>query len=616
MLSLIVPRRLVPTLILAVLALPASAQAAWFPADQVDGPSADIVSVGGIDMAREGMGAIVYLKRDGAVPHVFVARLFNGAWEPPARVDQGVIPPASQPVIAASGTDRLAVAWVSNGSLFTAVRPQGAPGFTPARQLAQGNISNPSIDMSINGATYVSFTQDGNVQVARADRDRQEFTILPAPVDNDPGRSAGTGTDNRSRIVVSADGSALVLWGENGADGRSHVYGRRLFEYRLSTRIEDLTLSEFEGSTATDADRPEVDIEDDSSFAQVAFRQQTARGPRLVGRRLVGSEFDPPFPLDSGANASRGEIAITGRGEGVTAAELTSNEVFGASLWNNRLERMQRWDSGPNGISSRPIPLVGENENGALTWFAGSSAADATVRARFFSEVQFLKLEPEVTISNPAFGGIDVDAGFDGASSRVSDHIVTFVQGAGTDRRLVAAVYDDPPARPLGQNTTNKRKLERFKWAPARDLWGPLVYRVFFDNVQIAETGATELPVTPKMVRDGRHRWYVVATDRRGQQTAGPPRTLNIDNTPPLLRASIGRRRRTVNVRIRSAGDARGTAPSGLSRIIVDFGNGRRVSIKSGTRYTYPRGGSYTVTVSAFDRAGNEAAVTRSFRIG
>jgi len=48
-------RRLLPALLLALAALPASAHAAWFPAEQIDGPSADIVSVGGVDIAREGM---------------------------------------------------------------------------------------------------------------------------------------------------------------------------------------------------------------------------------------------------------------------------------------------------------------------------------------------------------------------------------------------------------------------------------------------------------------------------------------------------------------------------------------------------------------------------------
>ncbi|HEX8208181.1 MAG TPA: hypothetical protein VF587_19115, partial [Solirubrobacteraceae bacterium] len=553
-------RRLIPALI-AVLALPATAEAAWFPAEQLDGPSADIVSVEDARVAREGMAGVVYLKRDGGTPHVFFVRMNAGAWEPPVRIDQGIAPGAEDPVLAMANPDRIAIAWVSNGSLFTAVRPAGAPAFTAARPLAEGGVSDPSIDMSINGAVYVSYTQNGDVRVARADRDKQEFTVLPAPVDFDAARSAGE-DDQRSRIAVSADGSAVVVWGEDGADGRSHVYGRRLFEYRLGQTIEDLTLNEFEGRAATDADRPEIDIEDDSSFAQVAFRQQTATGPRVLVRRLVGSQFEAPFPIDGGFTAQRGSVALTGRGEGVTAAAATSNEVIGGAIWNNKHERIQRFDSGPTGVDPEPIPLVGENENGALTWFAGTNGTDVTVRARRFTEVQFVKLEPEVTLSNPAFGAVDADAGLVGGSTRVSDHVVSFVQGAGAERRLVAALYDDPPARPLGQNTTNLRKLERFKWASARDLWPPIVYRVFLDGQQIAETAETELPVTPGLVSDGRHRWYVLAVDRRGQATAGPPRPIRIDNTPPVLRASIGRRGRNVGIRIRSFAD-RGAGASG-----------------------------------------------------
>jgi hypothetical protein len=606
-------RRLIPAL--AALALmPTTAQAAWFPAEPVDGPSADIVSVEDADVAREGMAAIVYLKRDGGQPHVFLSRMNLGAWEPPVRIDQGVVPGAEDPVVALANPDRLAVAWVSNGTLFTAVRPAGAPGFTPARALAEGGVSDPAIDMSINGATYVSYTQNGDVRVARADRDKPEFTVLPAPVDFDAARSAGT-NEQRSRIAVSADGSAVVVWGEDGADGRSHVFGRRLFEYRLSTAVEDLTLSAFEGRPATDADRPEIDIEDDSSFAQVAFRQQTSTGPRAVVRRLVGSQFEPPFPIDGGFTAPEGRVALTGRGEGVTAAAATSNEVIGGAIWNNKHERIQRFDSGPTGIDPSPLPLVGENENGALAWFAGTSGTDASVRGRRFAEVQFVKLEPEVTLSNPAFGAVDADAGLVGGSTRVSDHVVAFVQGAGAERRLVAALWDDPPARPLGQNTTNLRRLERFKWASARDLWPPIVYRVFLDNRQIAETDETELPVTRGMLRDGRHRWYVLAVDRRGQATAGPPRPLRVDNTPPLLRASIGRRGRNVGIRIRRFAD-RGRNASGRSRIAVELGNGRRVVIGSGYRYTYPRGGTYTLRVIGYDRAGNATTISRTFRIG
>ena len=607
--------RLLFALTLAALALPASAQAAWFPAEPIDGPSADIVSVEDLDVAREGMAAVVYSKRDGGTAHVFVARMLGGAWEPPVRVDQGITPAATAPVIAAANPDRLAVAWVAGGSLYAAVRPAGAPAFQPARVVADGGITNPAIDMSINGATYISYTQSGDVKVARAARDSQDFAVLPSAVDFDPARDAGTGGDLRSRIAVSADGSAVVVWGEKGSDGLSHVYGRRLFEQRLSTAVEDLTLKELDGRPATDADRPEIDIEDDSSFAQVAFRQMTAGGPRAVVRRLVGSQFEAPFTIDGGQASPLARVALTGRGEGVTAAQTGANEVFGGTIWNNKHERIQRWDSGPNGIAPRPVPLVGENENGAIAWFAGTTGTDATVRGRYFESVQELLLQPEATLSNPAFGQVDVDAGLSGGSTHVSDHVVAFVQGAGAERRLVAAVNDDPPARPLGQNTTGLRRLERFKWASARDLWGPVTYRVFLDGEQVGETTETELPVTDGMVPDGRHRWNVIAIDRRGQQTAGPSRIVRIDNTPPLLRASIGRRGRNVGVRIRRFAD-QGSGASGINRIVVSFGNGRRVRIGRSVRYTYPRGGSYTLRVSGFDNAGNRTDVTRSIRIG
>ena len=608
-------RRLLPLLALTAFAAPATAHATWYAAEPIDGPSADIVSVGDVEVAREGMAGLTYLKRDGGVPHVFAARLIDGAWEPPARVDQGVGAAASGPVIAAANPDRLAVAWVGGNGVYAAVRPAGAPGFGPPRLIAQGDVSNASVDMSINGVTYVSWTQSGDVKVARAARDSQDFAVLPAPVDFDPAREAGTGPNLRSRIVVSADGSAVAVWGERGADGRTHVYGRRLFELRLSTVVEDLTLNEFEGQPASDADRPEIDVEDDSSYAQVAFRQMTATGPRLIGRRLVGSQFDPPFAIDGGNQSSLGRIALTGRGEGVSATQTNGSQVFGGSIWNNKFERVQRWDSGPNGVAPQPVPLVGENENGALTWFAGNTAADATVRGRYFESVQDFVLQPEATLSNPAFGAVDVDAGLVGASTRVSDHVVAFVQGTGLERRVVVAVNDDPPARPLGQNTTGLRRLERFKWVSARDLWGPITYRVFVDGRQVGETTETELPVTNGMVSDGRHRWNVAAIDRRGQTTAGPPRIVRIDNTAPVMRVSIGRRGRNVGVRVRRFSD-RGVSASGVSRIVVKFGNGRRTRIGRQIRYRYPRGGTYTLRVVGHDKAGNKRVVKRRFRIG
>jgi hypothetical protein len=63
----------------AVLAVPASAQAAFFPAEVVDG-SPDVVSVGDVDLSRDGNGLVGYLRNDGGAKHAFVARFVDGAF--------------------------------------------------------------------------------------------------------------------------------------------------------------------------------------------------------------------------------------------------------------------------------------------------------------------------------------------------------------------------------------------------------------------------------------------------------------------------------------------------------------------------------------------------------
>ena len=76
---------------IAVLAPAGAAHAAFFKADSVDGPSADIRSVGDMDIARDGSGAVAYVKRDGGVDHIFVSRLTGGVWQAPERVDGAVL---------------------------------------------------------------------------------------------------------------------------------------------------------------------------------------------------------------------------------------------------------------------------------------------------------------------------------------------------------------------------------------------------------------------------------------------------------------------------------------------------------------------------------------------
>src|SRR5438067_6210500 len=147
---------------LAVCATPAGAAVGgFFPGQPVDGPSADIQQLGDVDLARDGSGALVYLKLDGGVSHVFVSRLNRGAWQAPERIDGTLAGASSQPVVTATDNGRLAIALINDGALCTVVKPSTSQPYTAPAGVASP-ASNPSTDMSINGVAYVTFTAPGS----------------------------------------------------------------------------------------------------------------------------------------------------------------------------------------------------------------------------------------------------------------------------------------------------------------------------------------------------------------------------------------------------------------------------------------------------------------------
>ena len=190
------------------------------------------------------------------------------------------------------------MAFVSGGSLFTMVKPAANQPYTPP-QLVSGPAINPSIDLSINDVAYVSFTNPaggggGDVVVARKDRKATAFGVVPAALDINPAAPAGIDT-GRSKVAVAADGVALVVWGESG-----QVFARRVFERTVSAAPQPVSVpaaGPFPGSTA---DVPDVDVQDDSSFAWVVFR---AGVPRRARR---------PLPR-AGAPARRIRVRPAGR---------------------------------------------------------------------------------------------------------------------------------------------------------------------------------------------------------------------------------------------------------------------------------------------------------------
>jgi hypothetical protein len=624
----LMPARLLPlTLLLAlVLALPGAAHAEFFPADPID--AGDIRSAGDVDVARDGSGAVAYVRRDSGIDHIYVSRLVSGAWQAPARVDTATVG-AGSPTVAASDGGRLLVAFVSDGTLYTVAWPSGGQGFSAPVPMAAG-ATNPSADMSLNGIGYLSFTLPGSsaadVRVARFERDQGSGTLIGAPLDIDPARDAGDTQARRSKVVVSADGTALVVWGEAGGDGRDHVVARRVFGLNLSQAPQDVTLPDLDGAPAGSADSPDVDVEDDSSFAWVVFRQAvttpTGVRRRAVARRLVGSQFEKAAVIDNLADedAVAPRIDISGRGVGISATSgFSSHAVVGALLREDNFLGPQRLDTGDNGVAAGAVPAIAENSDAVLAW--RTTAGGSAVHARRFDANPDSRLPPapgpDVTISRPEFGAVDADAGMDAAANRTGDVVVVFVQGTGADRRLVSGVFDRVPSTFAGHTATRWRNFARppLAWAAAADLWGPVTYSVEVDGKPVGQTTETKF-VPADIVPDGLHTWRVVATDRRGQVVRSKPRILRVDATPPAVSfrvSGVRRAEKAVKVSV-TASDVAVQRSSGVAIVKIDFGDGTPAVAARTAEHRYKRG-TYTIRVSATDRAGNAGVVTRQVQI-
>jgi hypothetical protein len=600
-------RRIALLAALAPLVLPAVAGAAtparFFAGTPIDGPSADIQVLGDLDVARDGTGALAYVKRVAGVDHVFVSRLASGSFQAPEQVDAGLAGAGAQPVVAASDGGRLVVAFVSGGAVFSTVRPAGAPGYAALQQIAPAG-SDPDVEMSINGVAYLAWTSGGDVQAARLERNATTFNGLPGPLDINPGATAGTGT-GRPKVAVAADGVATVVWGESG-----NVYARRLFELRPSAAPQGV---------AENADEPDISSEDDSSFAWVVFRQGGA-----VARRLVGSQFDPPVTIEGAEGANAPRVAISGRGIGYAGiAGASTLNAYGAVLKDD-LFNPGAMIGASIGAAPAPAPAVAESGDGLVAYQAGDAAGGRSVHARPYDYVPASRAVtppgPDATLSDPALGPTDAARGLDAAANRAGDVAVAFVQGDGDSRRIVAGSYDRAPGAFRANTSTRWRKFARppLKWGTSFELWGPITYRVEIDGRPFGTTTSTGLTV-PAVVPDGLHRWRVVAVDIRGQATATPSRNLRVDATPPKVTFKVsGSRKRGKQVKVAvRATDASGTAAqaSGLNLVRISFGDGSRTVVGTRAVHRYGHSGKVTVRITASDKAGNVVALTRRITI-
>jgi hypothetical protein len=403
-----------------------------------------------------------------------------------------------------------------------ATQVQGTRAPAAPAVIGGGGASGLAVDMGVNEVAYAIWSAAGDVRAARY---QGGWTPLGAPLDIDPARPAGAGA-LRPRVAVSAEGNAVGVWGEDGGDGRTHVYSRRLTGTNLSTFPQDLTLAEFEGGAGGSADSPDIDIEDDGSFAWVAFRQDIGGRSRSIARRLVGSQYEPPAAIDAGQTSSAPRLDFTGRGLGASIAQAGENAVFSSYLdVFDRFNPAVRIDTPQSAAAPGPVVAASERGDAYVAWRAGTPDGGGSIVVRRKDGAR--GFERPFTASTPDFG-----APFPGhlaiGSDRSGNTAVAMVQGGPGASRLAVSVYDRPPTRPGVRSATVPRgPRPQLRWMPGFERWGPQRFTLFVDGRKAGTTRRDRMRVKRRL-RNGRHRYWVTATDRRGQVTRSRTATFRV----------------------------------------------------------------------------------------
>jgi hypothetical protein len=611
----------------AVLAGPAAAQPAPSPPVVIDGPNAAIASLNGLSVARDGTGGLVYLEAFGGVPHVVVSGLSGGEFQPTQAVDSGLAGPASQPVIAAGNGGVLLIAFINAGTLYVVQRSSATASFTAPQPLAI-DASNPSIQMSNLGKAYVAFTvADGAGHDVRTAYWAGGAWTLEAPPLNAAAVAddAGTGT-GAPALATAGDGVAIVAWGEEG-----HVYSRRVWGIAPSVVSEQADVPSVSGCGEVSAGDAAVAAGADSSYADVAFQEVLSCGAtqttRVLMNRLRGSQYDGAVAADGGvAGAGDPNVAMTEYGQGFVTSE-GSNNVIGLELGNNgAASGVFQINTFGNHSQPNPVPAIAGLFSDLIAWQQDpGSGGPAENRVRY--EPRASTLGPEMVLSSPASGATDAARGLVVSGDVAGDAAVAWVQGTGASTEIVAERLYQPPATATPPKTTayTRSAEPALSWTPSGSRWGPIVYTVTLDGVQIVQTGATVIRVGAPL-HDGPHSWRVTASNPAGESSTSRTATVFVDTVAPRISATVnGARHPGASLTLRMfyrdappaglpARDASGVA--GL--LTIRWGDGTVTRVKPGTHtliHTYRKTGRYRITIVIADKAGNQRTLVRRLQI-
>ncbi|HET6871191.1 MAG TPA: hypothetical protein VFH80_35085 [Solirubrobacteraceae bacterium] len=610
-----------------LLAPAAHAQPSPAPPTVIDGPSAAITSLGGLSVARDGTGGVVYVK----AAHVFVSALVGGQFQTPVEVDAGLPSGSTQPVIAAGNGGVLLLGFINAAQLYVVSRASTTGPYSAPAPLA-GGAANPSLQMSNLGKAYLAFTiADGAGSDVRAAYSAGGgWSLEAAPLNAvSAGDDAGTGS-GAPAVATAGDGVAIVTWGEAG-----HIYARRVWGTAPSVVDEQADVSSVAGCGEVSVGEPAVASGGDSSYADVAFREVVScpgvQRARVLVNRLRGSQFDGAVPADGlaagGESAGNPQVAMTEYGQGfVTSQGQSSNGVFGMELGNNGSPGgVLQINSAAGTTPPDPVPAIAGLFSDLVAWQQDpGTTGPAEIRVRY--EPKASTLGPEMIVSNPASGATDAARGLAAAGDVGGDAAIAWVQGTGTSTQIVAEQQYQPPgpATPTTSPAYVRTPLPVLSWAPSGARWGPITYTLSVDGATVGQTGGDALGLSSPLP-DGAHVWSVTASNPAGLSSASKRARVFVDTVAPTAGATLSGARRpgtrlTLHLTYRDGPPAGLPArdASGVSSLTVRWGDGTSTTVKPGTHrifHSYRRPGRYKITITVLDRAGNRTSAVRRVKI-
>jgi hypothetical protein len=638
-----------------VLLCAARAGAAILPPVTLDGPSEDIVAFGGVAMAEDGTGGVVYLKRVDGVAHVFVARYVGGRWQTPIRVDTAQPFAASSPRIGAANDGRLLVVWATPyatvrgkpvSELLSATLAPGSETFGEAvivdPKVAEAAGLEPDLAMSPSGQAYVvyrvinalstvSVQRAGDVaeSVRVARYTGQRWTALGA-VNRNSGLSMRPPTAANAPVVaIGQTGNGIVVWQEPEiGTGVARIWARRLFGSSVNY-VMPVSATSYSGAALNeDADAPAAAFSR-LGQAEVAYRQPAGRGSPLPGPRIFlnvlsdgeatsGAEFAGAIVADNavagGKNASIGRPTI----------DIDERQAMRLLYDSNGTPRVvEGSDLGLTGVVSLGSAFVGSTLAPASELPAvnavgpegGGLAAWPSADRRGVPGVAVREDYPGGAVQTALIsGGVGGPIGdLSVGRSGLGDGLVAFQQGPLGNAAVVAAQVSAAPvtfvvSAPKGWI---KPRSAHISWLAAESANGPVSYAVLLDGHRLATPSeARSLTIDPHYLASGRHVVQILATDRNGQATLSARSTLRIDGSPPTVR--IARARGGTELALRVLDRQSGVAAKAVS---ISFGDGSRAGGRARARHRYRHGGTFTLVVHVRDALGNSGVIRKTVRV-